>query len=50
MKSPEHPEPGRSDDPPGHGDRDDDDATERTGRDLEPDDDSWATEAGDSSE
>jgi hypothetical protein len=49
MKSPEHPEPDHSDDPPGDADRDDD-AAERTGGDVEPDDDSWATEAGDSSD
>ena len=50
MKSPEHPEPPRSDDPPGHAERDDDDTTEQTGAGVEPEDDSWATEAGDSSD
>jgi hypothetical protein len=50
MKSPEHPEPDHSDDPPGYADRDDDDTTEQTGGGVEPDDDSWATEAGDSSD
>jgi hypothetical protein len=50
MKSPEHPEPPRPDDPPGYADRDDDDTTEQTGGGVEPDDDRWATEAGDSSD
>jgi hypothetical protein len=50
MKSPERPDPARSDDPPGYADRDDDDTTEQTGEGVEPDDDSWATEAGDSSD
>jgi hypothetical protein len=50
MKSPEHPEPPRSDDPPGYAERDDDDTTEQTGGGVEPEDDSWATEAGDSSD
>jgi hypothetical protein len=49
MKSPEHPEPPRSDDPPGHAERDDE-TTEQTGGGVEPEDDSWATEAGDSTD